>query len=805
MVGALLLGIAMAVLLVTMESNEQQTATSEAYTCGDANGDGQVNVLDLTKLATYLFRSGTAPVPLASGDMNNDGVVNVSDVNYLSAYLWKAGPAPVCSSSQTYASCSDVPATVLSGRTCRPTTCAQSLVEADSYYLLTQDVTAAKTACVIKGDRITLDLNGHTVTYGNSPAIAFNNGFENGNGSNPTGWDIATAPNVTRYQGTLVKPVSVFTGNYSLRFDLPASPQSVRTSSPVSFSGNTTYALTAMVHNTVSDDITVAVELDGTSYRASQTGITWRGFQLINVLFRPTSNVSAPVKVSISGSGMSTDGNIYVDDVMIQPAQYYGIAIPTYDNGRVPDIDLNALPSGNPDNLKITNGTIVQGTGNPFSGHGIYFVEGVSDVEISNLTSVIQGPESSNIFAEWSHSNAIHDNTLVSNVRALVSRDNFSAAMLNLSRTRGGNLIYNNTFSNGPHSGLYMGDFDGTSVGGSQIYNNTFKMKARYTNGFAIAGGDRNGLIHNNTILNVDGYYGRGIHGGNGAHFYDNYIEVSDVAYNQEYDGCQPPGVYGFQVEEGEGTRVTNNTIIARTGTGLCNAMGLRFTSPLNNILINGNTVTAVDNDRTDAYRAYGASFSRGDNDAGDLSGVQISNNTFTSNSSWMNFGSVQHTRLLNNVFSLDTSLAADVGDFVPLTGSDGSLDTLYRNASFGSEQAASLFRASDIVWNGQVDTAADFAMQYEYAPTVTTTAGQRVAGAAVTISYAGTEVYSGTTGSDGKLTTPAWLNDFRNSGGNVTEYASYAIRMQKSGYAVYNGTFAPKSSYYGFVTLSTP
>jgi len=33
-------------------------------------------------------------------------------------------------------------------------------------YLLTRDVTAPRTAFIVKGDGITLDLGGHTVTYG---------------------------------------------------------------------------------------------------------------------------------------------------------------------------------------------------------------------------------------------------------------------------------------------------------------------------------------------------------------------------------------------------------------------------------------------------------------------------------------------------------------------------------------------------------------------------------------------------------------------------------------------------------------
>jgi len=43
------------------------------------------------------------------------------------------------------------------------------LSESGASYVLTRDITAPATAFIIKGDHITLDLNGHTVTYGTEP------------------------------------------------------------------------------------------------------------------------------------------------------------------------------------------------------------------------------------------------------------------------------------------------------------------------------------------------------------------------------------------------------------------------------------------------------------------------------------------------------------------------------------------------------------------------------------------------------------------------------------------------------------
>ncbi len=66
-----------------------------SYVCGDANGDGTVNVGDAVFLINYVFKGGPAPDPECLGDANGDGGVNVGDAVYLISYVFKGGPAPV--------------------------------------------------------------------------------------------------------------------------------------------------------------------------------------------------------------------------------------------------------------------------------------------------------------------------------------------------------------------------------------------------------------------------------------------------------------------------------------------------------------------------------------------------------------------------------------------------------------------------------------------------------------------------------------------------------------------------------------
>jgi hypothetical protein len=64
--------------------------------CGDANGDGTVDVADVVFLVKYVFKSGPAPKPVAVGDVNNDLDTNVADIVYLINYVFKFGPPPDC-------------------------------------------------------------------------------------------------------------------------------------------------------------------------------------------------------------------------------------------------------------------------------------------------------------------------------------------------------------------------------------------------------------------------------------------------------------------------------------------------------------------------------------------------------------------------------------------------------------------------------------------------------------------------------------------------------------------------------------
>jgi len=69
---------------------------SQGYTCGDVDNGGSVNLLDITYLINYLYKSGPSPAPFQAADVNNSGGVNLLDITYLINYLYKSGPLLIC-------------------------------------------------------------------------------------------------------------------------------------------------------------------------------------------------------------------------------------------------------------------------------------------------------------------------------------------------------------------------------------------------------------------------------------------------------------------------------------------------------------------------------------------------------------------------------------------------------------------------------------------------------------------------------------------------------------------------------------
>ena len=79
-----------------MGENVDVTTSVYNYLCGDANGDGSINLLDIVYIISYLYKEGSMPVPVEKVDVNGDGHVNLMDVTYFIQYVYRSGPLPQC-------------------------------------------------------------------------------------------------------------------------------------------------------------------------------------------------------------------------------------------------------------------------------------------------------------------------------------------------------------------------------------------------------------------------------------------------------------------------------------------------------------------------------------------------------------------------------------------------------------------------------------------------------------------------------------------------------------------------------------
>jgi hypothetical protein len=66
----------------------------ERSPCGDANGDGSIDIADVFFLINFLFAGG--PLPPGLANVNEDSAVDIADVFYLINALFAGGPAPSC-------------------------------------------------------------------------------------------------------------------------------------------------------------------------------------------------------------------------------------------------------------------------------------------------------------------------------------------------------------------------------------------------------------------------------------------------------------------------------------------------------------------------------------------------------------------------------------------------------------------------------------------------------------------------------------------------------------------------------------
>jgi hypothetical protein len=65
-----------------------------AFLRGDIDQNGRYTLVDLAALVAYLLQSGPAPAIMQSGDANGDGIINLTDLTFMVSFLYGDGSRP---------------------------------------------------------------------------------------------------------------------------------------------------------------------------------------------------------------------------------------------------------------------------------------------------------------------------------------------------------------------------------------------------------------------------------------------------------------------------------------------------------------------------------------------------------------------------------------------------------------------------------------------------------------------------------------------------------------------------------------
>lgn len=511
-------------------------------------------------------------------------------------------------------------------------------------YQLSENITCPTTCFVASGDNMIIDLNGHTVTFGNSnnPGVS-NTDFETWtNETTITGW--------TQLAGTSTRTAAIQWGNYDAVLSATASIQSPT----VTLAANQTYLPYIVVKGASSDSVTV------TLHKASDNSVLLtntitdvlldRAFAMTDGALQTTEleykpSVATDVYLKITCSGTSTK-RLFVAD--IPPARHYAVASYGSQNTSLfPDLAGHTF--GNAENIIITGGTIAQGAGNAVKSAAMYF--DWCTPTVSNITATMTGNNTA--FIAQNGSALVVDNVDTDTSSKLMFNRMHPTACIDLGDVTGvtGVEIKNSTFRNDPEMVIRSyGSLNSGDGGAAAIHHNNFLNKEQSTEGYGVALSGAYGFnIYSNNFTPVRGRgilldavgYGN-VDGTQHVTIQNNIFTVSEKQ-NAEYgpDSLEAVAIrvrnWGGASEEHSNLLITGNTITATTdASGVHGAYGINITASASNddILVENNVITVS---QTGQHFAAGVAFQNENTTAPGRSEIRY--NTITTNDIGIKFG----------------------------------------------------------------------------------------------------------------------------------------------------------------------
>ena len=560
---------------------------------------------------------------------------------------------------------------------------------------------------------------------------------------------------------TYHSPATHYLGEASLGFNVPTSGEEYLISQQTfALPANYTYEVSAVaydkvsgwdssIHEIVNPYIDVVDAATGISILDEVPIHTKRsdlGYFYFGKTFRLEESKSVKIRVGIKGDVTTIEaGKVYIDDVNLQLATYYGIAtLSHYNHSALPDLPSSSRARGG---FKVLNGTI-QNTeqARGFSCDAMR----ISGAEVSNVTSTVYGTDSKNIYGSYGSNLYIHDNTFHSNTDIVSSRHQQTGANIKISGTNGLNLVKGNKLLGSPQYGVNIsGDGNYATVACGDVIENEITNAARVTQCYMIGAYASDMTIRGNILSSANG---NGIHQTQeGGYIFDNTI-TSSMKPNQEY-GWRVSGK-GIELRKASYAKVFNNKITTITDATNNPQHAMVFRQCLEGNQVYDNTFVATTDDnskRVAAFRYYH-----------DESGNAIlKNNTFASNSTLImcEEGYSSGAKFIDNTFRR-LSDPSGITHYAPMSfgwlssGRSFNAGEFY-NSSFEGDTS---FGPASVYFNAD-EGKSSFSEGWSLNIQVKNTSGNPVAEATVTIENSlGESVYSGQTDSNGDLLDIAYL-----------------------------------------------
>ncbi|WP_152053757.1 PKD domain-containing protein [Tautonia marina] len=568
------------------------------------------------------------------------------------------------------------------------------LDQADTTYVLQTDVTVEGTAFIVLNSNITFDLNGHTITYGNSAPIHVPNaGFEDG--SSPTdapGWDLSQAPSVLRAPAR-----EGMWGTSMLRFEAIQAPETIVSEVLDLPSAGVEYTAAVSIKGRWGSYVTLSI-LDAKtgSVLASSRTRADGGRTALATLVPPTA---MSVRLAITAEPPEGESDtIDLDFVEVSRARESGI-VATPSTYYLPSYLQTSHVNNNRTKVRdftVTNGRIVQGPALGYQGIPLY-LRSSTGATVDNVELRAGGLDTHMIHGQWSTNTTVRNTTIVGSMSRVSNRQAAYAAV-NLSAASGILRVENNEVTGSLQMGILI---SGGSLTEVIVHDNDIRHDAVATNSYGIVlyNGLRNFEISGNTVIPING---RGIlldgAGGTGViqngSIYNNHLEARERP-NLEYSASSMEATafrmrnYSSQFRN---ISIHDNMFVGEAGPGLSwAATGARISASNGNgqmtdanIHFNNNTFKAIvtEADPSLSRQAWGLTLSG--IDAG--TGITFSGNTFESNHIALNIGDNDSYDGVNEdiTFFANTFRTLTEGASMPFASLNvGEMKTSARNLRF--------------------------------------------------------------------------------------------------------------------------